>query len=976
MIHFCKYVILSLFIFTAINLPGQAADPSPQDIWNHVTFDKNTKFQGGKLLISPDDNAWKSSAVAGRDPLFFWNEKGVSLSMTIAFNSSAPLANDKHDTTVFVGLTTDGNARSIHIQSADNVLGIYLRWDRKKNTIESALGRKERAGEREEARGDQWGNVPSVTPPSELPVASGKVSISLKIDEKAFGAMIKGTDSSQSIPISELTRKIWDRPVFLIVQCQNTATGRANIAVDDVSLEYPRLNPGKMQCLDLRPFANMGFKDETDGDKQGGWTDQGTNDMRNIPTGMQMLKTIPFDIINPDTNNGKSCVMLYSTKKDFFSKEVGPIPVGKKADSIIFLHAAAWAGKEGIEAMRYRITYDDGKELEIPVITGKHLNDWWSLQEPADPNACLIMDVKSENSARGIVGVYALRWINPSPEKSVRSVSFISGGNDPVPGIVAVTLVSDDIGDIGKKMIASAFEKDTAGDIRKNPPDKDQIPAHIVVKHEKTIGKNGFSAAGSYSGGRGGVESMDLPGFAPEVNSIGGILRYPHGFEGSFSFWPYGINDWHPTLCAKGGTYGAIIKWIYKGKDKPAPYVIKMQEMLEACRKNGLKLIIQLNCVSMFDGKDFLYMKTLPEDRMKRENPLEAGTFSQENLDKIVANNATMVDYVISKGYKDTVAFWEMDNERWDMPGSDYAATVAAHVKMIRSKIPEAKMIVCLAGIDAYCANLDGSRYIIWNKELLSALSKMGMQSEIDYFAPHEYPFLHDNAEEITQNYLEDWCIRNLYRDLDIASSMLDKYGFNKSKLYISEWGVQSDRLGDESRNDLITSMASGLAAAKTIMALYSHPRVEGGTLHPYMHASYISKEKGIRASKWGCQSLFFTSDGKFISTPHLEAVKMFKGFADGSTLVPADLALPEGIQCLSATDKEGKKYFAVNSTGKPFVFPAKDISKRTSLFSKSVIDTAVKYGSYCDKPEEVKEIHPTAFTDNVLPPFSISILK
>lgn len=361
---------------------------------------------------------------------------------------------------------------------------------------------------------------------------------------------------------------------------------------------------------------------------------------------------------------------------------------------------------------------------------------------------------------------------------------------------------------------------------------------------------------------------------------------------------------------------------------------------------------------------------------MKRENPLEVGTFNQENLDKIVANNATLVDYVISKGYKDTVAFWEMDNERWDMPGSDYAATVAAHVKMIRSKLPDAKVIVCLAGIDSYCANLDGSRYIIWNKELLSALAKLGMKSEIDYFAPHEYPFLHDNAEEITQNFLEDWCIRNLYRDLDIASSMLDKYGFNKSKLYISEWGVQSDRLGDESRNDLISSMAAGLAAAKTMMALYSHPRVEGGTLHPYMHASYIDKEKGVKASKWGCQSLFFTSGGKFISTPHLEAVKMFVKFAEGSTFEPLDIPLPEGIQCICASDKEGKKYFVVNSTGRPFAFPVKDISKRTSLFSKSVTDTAVKYGSYCDSPGDILEIHQMDFNDSTVPPYSISILK
>ncbi|HCE43149.1 MAG TPA: hypothetical protein DET40_06355 [Lentisphaeria bacterium] len=957
-------------------LSAFAADnPNPQDIWNQAAFSKNVKLQGGSLLLSPGDKPWGSATATGKNSIFFWNGEGVNITMTLSFDSTYPESDDKYDAVAFVGLTTAGKAGSI--QSAENVVGISIEWNRKKGTFEALLGRKEAFGEKQEARGDQWGNVPWATAPVSIPAKSGKLIVSLRLDEKAFNAEIRDAGFSQSIPSTELSRKLWDRPSFLIAQCRNSALGRGNMSISDVSLEYHRPDPGKFKCLDLRPFANMGFKDEVDGDRQGGWTDQGNNDMRNIPAGNQMIQDIPFDIIVPESNSGKSSVMLYSNKKDFFPRELGPVPVGMKANSIIILHSAAWAGKEGVEAYRCRVTFEDGKEADIPFVTGKHIQDWWSLQEVTAPEAVLLLKVKSENSARGLVGIYAYLWDNPNPENPVRSLSFISAGNDPIPGIVAVTAVAVGIGEIDRKIILSAFEKGADGDFRKSPPDKEQIPARIVVKQEKTFGRDSFSAAGNYTGGRGGIESMSLPGFAPEVNSIGGILRYPHGFEGSFLFWPYGIGDWYQALGDKGGSYGAIIKWIYKGKDKPAPQVIRLQEMLEACRKNGNRMIIQLNCVSMFDGKDFLYMKTLPEERMKRENPLDSGKFSQENLDKIVANNATMLDYVISNGYKDTVAAWEMDNERWDMPGADYAATVAAHVKMIRSKIPDAKTIVCLAGIDAYCANLDGSRYIIWNKELLSTLAKLGMQSKIDYFAPHEYPFLHDNAEEITQNYLEDWCIRNLYRDLDVASSMLDTYGFKDSKLYISEWGVQSDRLGDESRNDLITSMAAGLAAAKTIMAIYSHPRVEGGTLHPYMHASFVSKEKEIRFMKWGCQTLFFTSDGRFISTPHLEAVKMFVKFSNGSTFVTTAMTLPDGIQCLGATDKDGKKYFAVNSTGKPFAFPVKDISKRTSLFSKSVTDTAVvKYGSYCEKPEDLRKIHPVDFTDNILPPYSISILR
>lgn len=50
----------------------------------------------------------------------------------------------------------------------------------------------------------------------------------------------------------------------------------------------------------------------------------------------------------------------------------------------------------------------------------------------------------------------------------------------------------------------------------------------------------------------------------------------------------------------------------------------------------------------MFNGTDFVYVKSLPEERMKRENPMDGGVFSESALAAIVSNNATLVDYVIA----------------------------------------------------------------------------------------------------------------------------------------------------------------------------------------------------------------------------------------------------------------------------------------------------------------------------------------
>ena len=54
---------------------------------------------------------------------------------------------------------------------------------------------------------------------------------------------------------------------------------------------------------------------------------------------------------------------------------------------------------------------------------------------------------------------------------------------------------------------------------------------------------------------------LHLPGYAPLIRSMGGILRFPYGLEISFYFWPYRALDWYPVLGKKGGTYGAIERW-------------------------------------------------------------------------------------------------------------------------------------------------------------------------------------------------------------------------------------------------------------------------------------------------------------------------------------------------------------------------------------------------------------------------------
>ncbi len=962
--------LLSAAAVASFLFAGSASQAqSPSDVWSLASSAKKAKLEKGSLSLLPADEAWNRAIAFSKEPLRFWSKEGVTVDMRISMQTKAQ--GDSGDAALWIGFVPKPGTS---IQEMESFAGVGVSFGRKDGSLHIGLARKEAGGKDKAAQGDARGNIVyySGAPAKLVLPKDGVIELSLTITEGQVSVSVPACSYSEKQP-SGLTKELW-RKAYLVAQCMNINDGRGAATVDKLSMKLPPDLLAAVKPLDLRPFANMGFKDEADGDGKGGWTDQGDNDLRYMPLGLQKIHSIPFDIINPDSNGGKSCLLLYSRNKEFLPKQIGPVPVGGKAGSLVFLHSAAWAGTPGTKAAIYRVSYSDGGSVEIPVKTGEQISDWWGMKDVNGSDAGLFMKVKSDKSYTGLVGLYAFRWKNPEPEREIASLTFLSALGDPVVGVIAVSVAPD--GAAVEAALKEAFEREIEVDFKKDPPDKAEVPDQVFLKAPKAITEDAFSVAGSYNGGRGGEATLKLPTYASLINDFGGATRFPYGIDITFFFWPYQAKEWFPALGEKGGTYGNISKWYYKWGN--AETTLSYQTMLESYKRLGLKLVLLFNTHAMFDGKDFVYVKTLPEDKMKRLNPLDGGEFNRANLEAIVKNNATLVDYVIKNGYEDTVSFWEMDNERWDMKGAEYAEVVAAHVKMLRSKLPKAKVVVCLGEYGSYSVNPNGVYAVVWSKELLAKLKDLGMAGQIDYFAPHLYPFLSDKAHEITQNHLQDYSVRNIYRSLDFMSGLLDAYGFQSSKLFISEWGTQSDELGDESRNDLICGMASAIATAKDMMAIYSHPRVEASTWHQFFHASYVSKSKSKPISKWGCQSLFIDEGGRVIGTPGSEGVKLFVQFARGATLEPVQLELPKGVHCLAARGKDGLlSYFVVNSTGSEFKFPASGVSKRKSIFTDNVAKTSIlKYGSYGDQPGEVEEIVPREFDGATLPPFSINLLQ
>ncbi|HBE01589.1 MAG TPA: hypothetical protein DC049_03825, partial [Spirochaetia bacterium] len=200
------------------------------------------------------------------------------------------------------------------------------------------------------------------------------------------------------------------------------------------------IDPVYAFSIDLRKYVNMGFKDDIPNDGKGGWSDQGKeNDMYCIPVGKQNFYGVPYDIIDPEMNGGKSAIILKGGDRKFFPLEAKDIPVNKKAAALYFLHSAAWAHSKGT-MFKYVVKYNNGEKTEIPVNRYSDVDDWW---KPSD-DRMTGKEVKIAwlgNNLSSEVGLFTFVWKNPDPDTEIKSIDIISDGH-AVPMVVAITGVS------------------------------------------------------------------------------------------------------------------------------------------------------------------------------------------------------------------------------------------------------------------------------------------------------------------------------------------------------------------------------------------------------------------------------------------------------------------------------------------------------------------------------------------------------
>ncbi|MBN2368993.1 MAG: hypothetical protein JXO72_00730 [Vicinamibacteria bacterium] len=160
-----------------------------------------------------------------------------------------------------------------------------------------------------------------------------------------------------------------------------------------------------------------------------------------LPKGIQTLAGVQFDV--------RGIVQLASTellsqstlgdqeKEKQYPRAVKGIPVGLKAGRVHFLQASAWSAGNGEKIGEYVIRFADGQTQSVPLLFQHSLIDWWVQTATDKPtNAEIAWHGSHKMSA---VSLFKHTWTNPSPEKAIEKIDFVSAMTKAAPFLVAIT---------------------------------------------------------------------------------------------------------------------------------------------------------------------------------------------------------------------------------------------------------------------------------------------------------------------------------------------------------------------------------------------------------------------------------------------------------------------------------------------------------------------------------------------------------
>lgn len=208
------------------------------------------------------------------------------------------------------------------------------------------------------------------------------------------------------------------------------------LSVAMLSEKRLEVTPQNFTKLDISSYMNRDIKDDVEGDHQGGWSDQGENDLRIFNKfGAQEMLGVPFNFVDPAKNGNKGVLGLRGQNDTGLPTEV-TIPINRTAAGAYIIHASPFAaGTCG----RYTWIYSDGTKAYIDINKNEQICDFWGYRSYDFVRPAWTAK-KADGSDRSL---YMFPMSNPHPEKSIASMKFETEGSGPYIMIMAITLTDN-----------------------------------------------------------------------------------------------------------------------------------------------------------------------------------------------------------------------------------------------------------------------------------------------------------------------------------------------------------------------------------------------------------------------------------------------------------------------------------------------------------------------------------------------------
>jgi hypothetical protein len=220
--------------------------------------------------------------------------------------------------------------------------------------------------------------------------------------------------------------------IDILLRIKSTAEKHQNV-IDDTYKGYNE--PKKKvnyEILNLSSSVNAGFSGKSASGELA-WTNEGDNDFSAFPTGNQTYENIPFTIIEPLKNSGKSCLIL---SMDEGYPLQAKIPVNKKSPYLCILQTS---GGNLMNGGLITVNYKDGTRA-YDYMTGEKIGNWWFPRDRGNWKVAW----RGAN-ARSIdvgIGIYVMK--NKFEDKEIESLEFETIKTKSKWIIAAITLADND----------------------------------------------------------------------------------------------------------------------------------------------------------------------------------------------------------------------------------------------------------------------------------------------------------------------------------------------------------------------------------------------------------------------------------------------------------------------------------------------------------------------------------------------------